>query len=101
MLKISIDKINLRSPCEVSYADDYGSFKFTTNQEHWLYPMSVIYDTGDKLHEIVCSLYGSGTIPSKTSINLSTVRMDDPLSGPVISEFKEIVAELDDHEKLS
>ena len=29
------------------------------------------------------------------------VRMDDPLSGPAISEFKEIIAELEDHEKLS
>lgn len=27
------------------------------------------------------------------------VRMDDPLSGPAISEFKEIIAELEDHEK--
>ena len=32
MLKISVEKINLRSPYEVSSADSEGSFSFTTNQ---------------------------------------------------------------------
>lgn len=166
MLKISVEKINLRSPYEVSSADSEGSFSFTTNQgriyrvgfvEESLLSFSGVYqffiqtDTHTRndadlfaaIISIIEVYFESGALAlsyicdirdgrqsarnrlfalwfrnypfnheyrlinkrievEDTDYYISLiVRMDDPLSNLVISEFKEVVAELEDQDKIT
>lgn len=165
MLKISIDKINLLSPYEVTYADDFGALRFITNQgrtyrvgfveeslmsfpgvyqffiqadthtrndaelfatiisileiyfESGALALSYICDTRDgrqsARNRLFISWFNNYPFNSEyTFINKRLevedteyyisliVRMDDPLSESVLSEFKEVVAELENEDKL-
>lgn len=166
MLKISVDKINLRSPYEISFVESDGALIFTTNHgrryrvgfvEESLLSLPGVYqffihtDTHTRndadlfaaIISIIEVYFESGALAlsyicdirdgrqsarnrlfsqwfknypfnneykfinrkievEDTEYYISLiVRMGDPLSDSIISEFKEIVAELEDYDKIS